>query len=141
MNFAKFLRTTIYIEQLRWLLLDYFFIKISMVESTLTHFQPLFHFYTPWNHVFRGFRRGILIKNGLSMIIWHTPWNRWYYFDCNDSPSNQMWISKLKGTLMQIWKSSYMFVFLEKQYPENFAFLILRIFRLCGREVCKFLKK
>ena len=40
MNFAKFLRTTIYIEQLRWLLLDYFFIKIDMEESTLTHFQP-----------------------------------------------------------------------------------------------------
>ena len=34
-----------------------------------------------------------------------------------------------------------MFVFLEKQYPENFAFLNLRIFGLFGREVCKCLKK
>ena len=33
----------------------------------------------------------------------------------------------LKGILMQIWKSRYMFVFILKQYPENYAFLILRI--------------
>ena len=29
----------------------------------------------------------------------------------------------IKGTLMQIGKSTYMFVFIQKQYPENFAFL------------------
>ena len=28
-----------------------------------------------------------------------------------------------------------------KTIPENFAFLILRILKLCAREVCKFLKK
>ena len=33
----------------------------------------------------------------------------------------------IKGTLMQIWKSPYMFVLIQKQYPENLAFLILRI--------------
>ena len=33
-----------------------------------------------------------------------------------------------------------MFVFIEKQYPENFAFLILRIVELFAREVCKFHK-
>ena len=38
-------------------------------------------------------------------------------------------------------KSPYMFVFIRKQYPENFAFLILRILELFAREVCKFLKK
>ena len=42
---------------------------------------------------------------------------------------------------MQIWKSPYMFVFIKKQYLENFAFLILRILELFAREVCKFLKK
>ena len=31
----------------------------------------------------------------------------------------------LKGTLMQIWKSLYMFEFIQKQYPESFALLIL----------------
>ena len=31
--------------------------------------------------------------------------------------------------------------FIQKQYPEKFAFLILRILELFGREVCKFLKK
>ena len=50
-------------------------------------------------------------------------------------------ISILKGTLMQIWKFHYMFVFLQKQYPENFAFLILRINELFTRKVCFFLKK
>ena len=34
-----------------------------------------------------------------------------------------------------------MFVFILKQYPENFAFLILRILELFAREVCKFIKK
>ena len=42
---------------------------------------------------------------------------------------------------MQIWKSLYMFVFLEKQYLENFAFLVLQILELFAREVCKFLNK
>ena len=42
---------------------------------------------------------------------------------------------------MQIWKSRYMFVFIQKEYPENFSFLILRILKLFDREVCKFLKK
>ena len=37
---------------------------------------------------------------------------------------------------MQIWKFDYMFVFLKKQYPENFAFLILRILELIACEVC-----
>ena len=42
---------------------------------------------------------------------------------------------------MQIWKSPYMFVFISKQYPKNFAFLILRILELFAYEICKFLKK
>ena len=42
---------------------------------------------------------------------------------------------------MQVWKSPYMFVFLWKEYPDNFAFLILRILELFDREVSKFPKK
>ena len=34
-----------------------------------------------------------------------------------------------------------MFVFIQKQFPENFAFLTLRILELFAREVCKFMKK
>ena len=48
--------------------------------------------------------------------------------------------SKLKGTLMQTWKSPYMFAFISKQYLENFTFLILRILELFACEACKFLK-
>ena len=40
---------------------------------------------------------------------------------------------------MQIWKTPYMSVFIRKQYPENFAFLILGILDLFAREVCKFI--
>ena len=47
----------------------------------------------------------------------------------------------IKGTLKHIWKSPTVFVFIWKQYPENFAFLILRILKLFAREVCKSLKK
>ena len=32
-----------------------------------------------------------------------------------------------KVAAMQIWKFPYVFVFILKQYPENLAFLILRI--------------
>ena len=42
---------------------------------------------------------------------------------------------------MQIWKFPYLFVFIQKQNPQNFSFLILRILQLFAREVCKFLKK
>ena len=34
-----------------------------------------------------------------------------------------------------------MFVFIQNQYPENFAFIILTIPELFAREVYKFLKK
>ena len=42
---------------------------------------------------------------------------------------------------MQIWKLPYMFVFIQKQYRETFAFLFPKILKLFAREVCKFLKK
>ena len=46
-------------------------------------------------------------------------------------------IAKLKGTQMQIWKSPYRLVFLEKWYSENFAFLILGILELYTRKICE----
>ena len=42
-----------------------------------------------------------------------------------------------KGTLTQIWKSPYMFVFIEQPYPENLLFLIQIILELYTRKVCK----
>ena len=42
---------------------------------------------------------------------------------------------------MQILKSPYTFALIEKQYPENFAFLILGILELFTREIWTFLKK
>ena len=48
---------------------------------------------------------------------------------------------KFKGTLMQTGKSPYMFAFIQKQYPGNFAFVILTILELFAREGSKFRKK
>ena len=53
---------------------------------------------------------------------------------------NKRWYI-LKGTLISIWKSAYMFVFIWKQYNENLAFLTLRILELFASQVGKFLKK
>ena len=43
--------------------------------------------------------------------------------------------NSFKGALVQIWKYVYMFLFIYKYYPENFAFLILRILELCTHKV------
>ena len=48
---------------------------------------------------------------------------------------NHLSVSVLKSPL-----SLYLRVHI-KQYPENFAFLILRLLELFKREVCKYLKK
>ena len=45
-----------------------------------------------------------------------------------------------KITLMQIWKFHKMFEFIWKQYPDNFALLILDILELFTREIWIFLK-
>ena len=42
-----------------------------------------------------------------------------------------------KITLMQIGKSLYMFVLIQKQHFENFVFLILRILKPFNRKVCE----
>ena len=49
-------------------------------------------------------------------------------------------VLRFKGTLMQISKFPYMLAFISKQYPEHFAFLILKILELFTRRVCKNLK-
>ena len=48
--------------------------------------------------------------------------------------------TNIKGKLMPIWKSPYIFKFIYKQYPKNFAFLIAIILELFTRKVCFFLK-
>ena len=47
----------------------------------------------------------------------------------------------IEGTLIQIWKCPYMFVFIEEQCSEILAYLILTILELFASEVCKFFKK
>ena len=49
-------------------------------QNSLTHFQPIFHFYTTWKHrfsdIFRGYRSGTLVENGLIQTQRKTPLNR-----------------------------------------------------------------
>ena len=43
---------------------------VSFYCLHLTHLQPVFHFYTPrWPYVFRGYRSGTLIENGLTVTV------------------------------------------------------------------------
>ena len=42
----------------------------------------------------------------------------------------------LKGTLMQIWKSVNIFVFIWKQYVEDFTLTQLLHFEICTRDIC-----
>ena len=59
-------------------------------------------------------------------------WIKWWWV--------RILLQSLKGTLIQIWKSPYIFMLIKKQYPENFALLTLRTLELFACEVCKFLK-
>ena len=64
-------------------------------------------------------------------LLWLQHWDGF----CNIQWSFFLWVV-FKGTLMQIWKSPCMFLFIYKYYPENFAFLTLRILELYTRKVC-----
>ena len=57
-------------------------------------------------------------------------WRHFGFFIVNFEHFCSASIVDLKGTLMQIWKFHYMFGFIKKQYPQNSAFLILRISRV-----------
>ena len=80
-----------------------------------------------------------MLCNFIEMILQHefSPVNLLHI--CRTSfPKNSsggLFLFYLKGALMQIGKSPFMFVFMQKKYPENFAFLILGIFELLSREV------
>ena len=76
MNFVKSLGAP-FTEHLRWLLLDVVISNVIIAQDLLTHFQPVFHFYTPWKHqktggfsdVFRGYRNRTFLENGLILRL------------------------------------------------------------------------
>ena len=43
----------------------------------------------------------------------------------------------IKGTLMQIWISANMFVFIWKYYVEDFTLKLLLLFNICTHEICE----
>ena len=48
----------------------------------------------------------------------------------------------VKGTLMQIWKSANIFVFIWMEYVEDFTLKHLSLFEIYAREICeKFVNK
>ena len=65
----------------------------------------------------------------------------WQNWPCGNSDNNYSGSDRdIKDTLMQIWKSPYIFGSIEKSYPENFPFSILMNLELFTRAVCVFLK-
>ena len=82
----------------------------------------------------------ILFHRETIALIWTSVIN-WFRYGEKWLDLKKHFKNVLKDTLMQILKCPYMFVFLQKQYSANFAFLKLRILELFAREVCKFLKK
>ena len=45
--------------------------------------------------------------------------------------------TNFKGTLMQIWKSANIFVFIWKWYVEDFTSKHLLLFEICAYEICE----
>ena len=43
----------------------------------------------------------------------------------------------IQGTLMQIWKSANIFVFVWKYYAEDFTLKHFLLFEICAREICE----
>ena len=120
-NIVKFLRTAFFTEHFRWLLLV---IKVGSNSHS---------FYTAYFSTDEIFEPFVDISGDLSMGKWCLI--KIYQFDCPKRPK------QLKSILMQIWKSPYVFLFIQNQYLENLSFLILRILELFARDVCKLLKK
>ena len=44
---------------------------------------------------------------------------------------------RVKGTLMQIWKSGNVFVFMWKYYVEDFTSKHLLLFEICAPKICE----
>ena len=47
------------------------------------------------------------------------------------------WFTLFKGTLMQIWKSTNISIFIWKKYIEDFTLKHLLLFEICAREICE----
>ena len=46
-------------------------------------------------------------------------------------------VSIIKSTLIQIWKSAKIFVFIWKWYFEDFTLKHVLLFEICSREICE----
>ena len=114
------------------------------------HLQTSFGFC--WSDTVNSLRvvlvKRICIKMG-SFVLWlaieqpiEYDRNMWTYFQagleqmkfCSASETKKL---KEKGTLMQIWKSTNIPVFIWKKYVEDFAFKYLLLFERCVREKCE----
>ena len=92
------------------------FIGISMgqcnrfyAKTSLTHFQSIFRFYTPWKYqrtsgllMFSGYKSGTLVENGLRKIVscWTVIilWKNWIFF----SPSIFLAYYAMEFTLLWV---------------------------------------
>ena len=123
-----------------------FFCSFSSKKMCFYHFHIFF-----WGSI-KFPQQNIINQSETETVIWNYLWkcllhcNSLVYFllrkSCEYTPYLAWRFRRcFKGTLVQIWKHSYMFVFKQKQCPENVVFLIQRILELLAPEVCKFIKK
>ena len=120
-------------ENILLTLLLEFFNKYKQNKFTFTIMESIFYrpantslFDIFWGSVFNadGNWYDLLLKNLFSSG----------FFDQNTLP--KFWFLLVKGTLMQIWKSVNIFVFIWK-YVEDFILKDLLLFEIYAREICE----
>ena len=86
-----------------------------------------------WTNVF-WFAAWPLICNPILMPIFYCCFAK---RKMNHSNWNICHNKRIKGTLMQIWKSVIIFVFIWKYYVEDFTLKHLLFFEICARAICE----
>ena len=72
-------------------------------------------------------------------------WKSFFFFNLqagvsqlhNRLTSSQTVFRYFKDTLMQIWKSAHIFVYIWKHYVQNFTLKHLLLFEICTRAICE----
>ena len=68
-------------------------------SNALIQFQPMFHFYTPWIHVFKGYRSEMLVKNGLNLnrITLQYAFQTYWWGNSRQEPRSCKWSNSTIG--------------------------------------------
>ena len=86
-------------------------------------------------------------RSCLALVLWNRLDHKFVYFHCTCNAKCRCQLRYLeinldlrqwfKGTLMQIWKSTNISVFILKEYVEDFKLKHFLLFEICAREICE----